>query len=136
MFEREIAEYARHPPDVVDQASLLWNIFHTVIASYRRNYPGWTFVRHEDLSRSPDREFRRIFSDIGLPYTNAVARYVSASSSGANPVEAGQGVAHQLYRDSSANAESWRSRLTPEEIRRVRIATEDVARAFYAETEW
>lgn len=136
MFEGLIVEYARHPPDIVDQASLLWNIFHTVIAAYRRSYPEWVFVRHEDLSRSPDSEFRRICSKISLPYTHAVAQYVAASSSSANPVEAGQGVAHLLYRDSSANVQSWRSRLTSEEIGRVRRATEEVARGFYDETEW
>ena len=38
--------------------------------------------------------------------------------------------------DSAANVRNWQHRLTADEVRRVRIGTEDVAHHFYADADW
>ncbi|MHC4505780.1 MAG: sulfotransferase, partial [Planctomycetota bacterium] len=68
-FEAELARRAERPGDILDQAALLWRMMHHVIADYRTRHPGWTFVRHEDLSREPVREFEGLFGKLGLGFT-------------------------------------------------------------------
>jgi hypothetical protein len=132
----DIEEFARRPPDVVDQAALLWNVIYTVVDRYRAEHPDWLFVRHEDLSLDPERGFRSMLTRLGLTYSSAVGRFVAETTSASNPVEAGEGVVHALRRDSAASVWTWRSRLTAAEIGRVRARTEQTAAAFYADADW
>jgi hypothetical protein len=135
-FRDEIERFARRPHAIVDQAVLLWRIFHSVVRYYQREHPQWNFVRHEDLSRRPVLEFTRLFRRLGLRMTPRTRRTIEAHSAARNPREADAGVVHQLRRNSSANVWSWKRRLTPGEIARVRRGTEDVAGYFYADDEW
>jgi hypothetical protein len=135
-YRDRIEDYAARPPGVVDQAILLWNVIHTVIAGYRRDRPDWTYLRHEDVSARPDTEFRALFERVGLPYTPRAIRLVAETTSGGNPAEARAGVIHQLRRDSAANVANWRTRLEPAEIERVRAGTAAAAAPFYGDTDW
>ena len=132
----DIEAFAADPPGVVDQAGLLWVIVHTVIDRYRREHPEWAFARHEDLSTDPFAGFRTLFEHLGLPYTAGVERYIADTTGTANAAEAPTGVTHELRRDSSANVHTWRNRLDPDEIERVRARTAAVAAAFYGDDEW
>jgi len=132
----DIEAFAADPPGVVDQAGLLWVIVHTVIDRYRREHPEWAFARHEDLSTDPFAGFRTLFEHLGLPYTAGVERYIADTTGTANAAEAPTGVTHELRRDSSANVHTWRNRLDPDEIERVRARTGAVAAAFYGDDEW
>lgn len=132
----DIAAMAGRPGDILDQAGLLWNVIHTVIASYRRDHPDWMFVRHEDLSADPVAGFRDLAGRIGVDFTREVETYVVETTGPGNPAEAGRGVVHELRRDSAASARTWHDRLTSEEIARVRARTEAVASAFYSDADW
>jgi Sulfotransferase family len=135
-FAADIRRLAATPHDIMDQAILLWRVFHHVIRRYRRTRPGWVFLRHEDLSLNPLEEFAKLFARLRLTVTPAVRRYIEEHSSEENPSEAPRGVAHQLKRDSKAAVWNWRSRLSPEEVARIRRETEDVARFFYTDADW
>jgi len=132
----DIEEFARRPPDVVDQAALLWDVVYTVVDRYRATYPDWIYVRHEDLSTSPAAGFESMCSRLGIEYSAGVARFVAETTSASNPAEAGEGVVHALHRHSAASVRTWHERLTVEEIARVRGRTERTAAAFYAESDW
>jgi sulfotransferase family protein len=132
----DIEAMARRPGDILDQAALLWNVIHTVVDSYRRDHPEWSFVRHEDLSAAPDAGFRDLFGRLGVELTPAVERYVAETTGSGNPAEAGRGVIHELRRDSGAAARTWHDRLTPDEVARIRSQTEAVAAAFYGDEDW
>jgi hypothetical protein len=132
----DIEEMARRPGDILDQAALLWNVIHTVVAAYRRDHPDWVFLRHEDLSAAPAAGFRDLCDRLGVEFTAAVERYVAETTGSGNPAEAGAGVIHELRRDSNAAARTWHDRLTPEEVDRVRWRTEAVASAFYGDEDW
>jgi len=132
----DIEEMARRPGDILDQATLLWNVIHTVVDAYRREHPDWTFVRHEDLSAAPAAGFRDLCSRLGVEFTAGVERYVAETTGSGNPAEAGAGVVHQLRRDSGAAARAWHERLTPDEVARIRSRTEAVASAFYTDGDW
>ena len=132
----DIEEFARRPPDIVDQAALLWNVIYTVIDRYRVEHPDWLFVRHEDLSADPAGGFRRLFGRLALVYSPTVARFVEETSSASNPAEADEGVVHTLRRDSAASVRTWHDRLTADEVARVRARTEETAALFYADSAW
>jgi hypothetical protein len=137
-FAQEIRDAARHPPDLVDEASLLWRVIHHAIARFRERHPDWIFVRHEDLSRDPLAGFRRLFEALGLAWSPAVERVVERYSGDANPRDttAPVGSEQTLRRASAQNVSNWKRRLNAAEIARIRANVADVAGAFYSEAEW
>ena len=133
-FRREIETLAHEAGDIVDQGILLWNVIYQVIAGYRERHPDWIYVRHEDLSRDPLPAFGELFESLGLDYTKAVQRVVAEHSGSNNPVEPHAG--SEIRRHSRANIQSWKQRLSAEEIRRIERGTAEVAAHFYGEEDW
>jgi hypothetical protein len=103
-----------------------------MILGYRRNHPEWLFVRHEDISRAPVGEFRRLYAELGLSFSvrvrKAIARFCTH--------EPAEGNTEPLKRDSGANIFGWKKRLTSEEIKRVRDGTRKIADEFYEDEDW
>jgi len=133
-FEPEVRELAERPQDLVTQAILLWRIFYRTVARFRSEHPEWIVVRHEDLSREPLAGFEALFGKLGLELDAATRRAIEGHSAGGNPTEATS--RHDVRLNSAANLESWRSRLTEEEVERIREGTRDVVRLFYRDDEW
>jgi hypothetical protein len=127
-FADDIRSFARDERDVVDQAALLWNVIHAMILGYQEAHPDWIYVRHEDLSRDPVEGFRYLFDRLDLELGEASREAIVAHSFGA--------ASTHLQRDSRANVDTWRTRLTPAEIERVKERVWDVSRRFYSEEEW
>ncbi len=126
-FAGEIMRLARVEADVVDQAALLWNVIHHVVLKYRAEHPDWVFVRHDDLSRDPMAGFRSLFERLGLEFT---------SESKATVMEHSRSGPGALQRDSHANVDSWRERLTAGEVSRLRSRVGEISAHFYSEEEW
>jgi hypothetical protein len=134
-FREEIELFAAEEQDILDQAALLWRLVHSAIADYRSRRPDWLFVRHEDLSRDPIGGFESLFDSLGIPYTDGVREAINRSSSSSNSVDRDQNRS-LLLRDSRANIDNWRRRLSPTEIAHVRTKVADVSPLFYGEDEW
>jgi hypothetical protein len=132
----DIEEFARRPPDVVDQAALLWTVIYTVVVRYRSEHPDWIFIRHEDLSTDPRAGFARLAEQLELGRSEAFDRFVAETTAASNPAEAGEGVVHALRRNSAASITTWHDRLSADEVARVRSRTESVAARFYGEADW
>lgn len=129
IYCNQIIEYAKQPPDIIDQAILLWNIIYDQVDEYRAlNKPGWHFVRHEDLSRCPPKSFRLLFDKLKLSFSQQTEEFLTQTT------RATAGV--PFSRNSVANIGTWRQRLTIEEIERVTIGTESVWRRYYKDTDW
>jgi hypothetical protein len=135
-FREEIAAFAREERDILDQAALLWRLAHHTVAEYRERHPEWLIIRHEDLSRDPIDGFRTIFQALNLSYTEEVQETILRSTSKSNPVDRDENGRLFLTRDSRANVDNWRRRLTPEEVERVRMRVADVSPLFYDDNEW
>lgn len=130
-YRSTLEEYAETKKGAVDQAILLWNMIHHMILGYRDNHPDWIFVRHEDLSRQPVQEFRKLYDRLGLDFTSAVqTRIERFSSDGSNPR------IHTIKRDSRSNIFEWKARLTAEEIAKVKEQTHAIAMRFYNDKDW
>jgi hypothetical protein len=135
-FHDAVEQCARRPPNIVDQAVLLWRILHTVILRYRSEHPKWQFVRHEDISARPLEEFGKLFKALGLGWSAHIARTIVQHTGSENPTEAAEGAVHQLKRNSRDNIWNWTQRLDRDEISRIRKGTEDVASRFYSDSDW
>jgi len=123
--------------DIIEEGSLLWCCIHTVINYYQHRYPNWIYKRHEDISTNPITEFRALYKMLGLEFTHRIEKKIIQMTSFTNPSEVlNNKQVHQLKRNSRANIKSWKKRLTPEEIQKVRSITEPVARYFYSDEDW
>lgn len=135
-FREEIDAFTRGEHDILDQAALLWRLIHSTIADYRVQHPEWLVVRHEDLSRNPIEGFGTLFEALDLPYTEDVKEAILRSTSPSNPVDREVSGRQFLTRDSRANVDNWRRRLTPAEIERIQARVADVGPLFYGDDEW
>lgn len=132
-FEDEIREFVDRRQSVVDQAILLWRLVHHVVLGYRDRHPEWIFARHRDLSLNPVEEFRRLFERLNLPYTayeeKKTLHYCTAA------VRREEYAWNDVVRSSAQNLNQWRSRLTDEELERVREKCFEIVRRFYTAEE-
>ncbi len=119
-----IRQYASHPPDLVDQGILIWNIGFSRIRYFSDRYrETWRFVRHEDLSKDPVNEFEKLFSYLNLEFSTKVKERIRKETDGSS--------VSRLSRDSVQNLDTWRSRLTVEEIERIKAGTLSLFSHFY-----
>lgn len=135
-FEGQIRAFAQHPPDLIDEAVLMWNVTHHVIGGFRDRHPDWSFVRHEDLSEEPLKGFRALYERLGLAWDPVAETAIVRSSTDDRRKEVPAHLHRTVRRDSRAARWTWRHRLTPEERDRVREGTAEVAAGFYGEEDW
>jgi hypothetical protein len=133
-FEDELRDFAARERGVLDQAILLWRMIYGTVRTFRERHPDWTFVRHEDLSREPVPAFESLFDTLGVEIDDGIRRAIAAYSGEGNPTELRE--KHDVRLDSAASIESWRRRLEPAEIERIRVGVADVASAFYPDEDW
>lgn len=119
------------PTNVVGQTALLWRLVHEAIRDYARKLPQVRVVLHEELSREPLAEYRRLYDSLGLTFGRRVERAIERTTRSSNPPETRPEQPDAIELDSRSNLDTWRSRLTEEEAELVRRETADAARAFY-----
>lgn len=119
--------------DPIVAAAWIWRSLNTVLLEQARHRPGWIIVRHEDLSNAPVEQFRNLYSQLDLPWSNRVERRVSRSTGAGNVVEADDGRVQQFRRDSKQLHALRIAMLEPEDRRRVFEITGQVAGERYDE---
>lgn len=132
--EMERAE--RESWDLVQRCALLWKVAHATALGFLERNPNWQLILHEKLSVTPHESFKQLMADWNLKFDDSVKNQIDKFSSAGNPKEAKQGVAHSLLRDSKANVENWKDRLTSEQIQKTRDIAGDVASKFYGPDDW
>jgi hypothetical protein len=135
-FEIEIGEYISNQRDIIDQNVLLWRIIYSKVRNYQDQYPGWVFLRLEDIARDPIKQFRRLCQTLGIDFTGDMQNEIVITSSSANPAEVPVEGWKSLMRNSKASITTWKQRLTPDEIARVRNQVEDISGHFYSDEDW
>jgi hypothetical protein len=121
---------------LVDRVALLWHVVYRIVAGYRERFAAFHIVRQEDLSREPLEGYRALYEALGLPLTREAENAITAASSAANPKETSVENPHETSLDSRANLTSWKSRLTDDEVDRIRTVTEETAALFYGDHGW
>jgi hypothetical protein len=135
-FADEIVRAANEPQPLLEQLILMWNAIYAYVHDMRERHPDWKFIRHEDLSLAPLREFRGLYSTLGLPWRKRVTDVIEDLSSPRNVREVDSSQVAQIRRDSAATARIWRERLDANQIERIRQGTERVASYFYTTEDW
>jgi Sulfotransferase family len=133
-FEAEIRAAAERPPDILDEAILLWNILYATVDRLRERRPDWSFARHEDLALDPVAGFRGLYAALGLRWDDGVERLVRETSAASNPTDAER--ADSIRRSSAAHAAAWRTQMTAADVDRIRAGTAAVAERFYSDADW
>lgn len=119
-----IRQYSIHQPDIIDQGILIWNIVYSRIRTYFENYKNtWYFVKHEDLSKNPLHEFSRLFRFLDIDCSEKLKSIIVKSTDGSS--------INRLSRESIQNLETWKTRLTPGEISRIKTGTHLLYSFFY-----
>jgi hypothetical protein len=126
-FAAEIERAAHTPPDLIDQAILTWNATYAFVDRARRTHPGWSVVGYEHLAAHPIDGFRDLYGALGLAYDEPIQRGIERHSARGNAPDAPDGDKGGITRDSRAALGTWRIRLTPDEVERVRVGTASVA---------
>lgn len=131
-YRSEIDEYSKIDNNIVDQAILLWNLIHHMILKYRDNNPDWIFIKHEEISRHPVEEFSNLYKRLGLIFSSDIQEEIKKFSF-ADP---SKGNRDSLKRNSKSNVWNWKTRLTDDEIRKIKENTREIANHFYTEEDW
>ena len=127
-YADQITLFEKSEQDIIDQGILLWNIAYYRVSQFKKAYPDWIYIKHEDLSMNPVDEYKQIYKKLGLNFSSKVERKIIESSTAK---EAGH-----LTRDSKENITTWKKRLTEEEIERIRKETKEISDIFYSEDYW
>lgn len=135
-FRSEMMIALDSPEDVIAQSSLLWRMIYLVVAQYRKRFPNFRIVRHEDLSQNPMDGYRSLYDELDLPFTPQVGNSILKSSSVENPKEVSQKAVHSVRIDSQASLANWKQRLSEAEIEKVRELTAGTANQYYSPEDW
>ena len=128
-YKNDILDYSKNQPDMIEQGILLWNIIYATVYRFKQQHEkDWFFVKHEDLSMDPVKEFKKMFNFLNLEFDKNIEREIIASSSANESTD--------LKRDSKENIFSWKKRLSEEEINRIKRKTGPVWSKFYSESDW
>ena len=132
---REQMETAKNE-DIIGQASLLWTLIYRSVQVTLGRHPDFIAVRHEDLSLDPVNVYRRLYDSLGLDFTKRVEKVILNSSSSENPEEPSSGNIYSVKLNSRTNVDTWKKRLSADEIQRIRERTEEVSQLFYPDVGW
>lgn len=138
-YEEQIRAFApkNEDYDVIEGGSLQWNILYHVARELGKTRPDWVVMRHEDLSREPVQEFRKMFERLRLPFSEQVEQEVKQRSAEENPIDdQSKRNWEDATRNSKALVHKWKARLSQEEVDRIRKLTEPVAQHFYSDADW
>jgi hypothetical protein len=135
-YAADIASFAERERDIIDQAVLLWNVMHHVIAGYQASHPDWTYVRHEDLSEAPIDGFRRLYATAGLRWTDAVEAAGRREQRQGWPRRGRRRRAEHDGPRQPCRSVDVAPAAHREEQARIREGTSEVAAAFYSDDDW
>ncbi len=129
-YSEEIKDFSKKDFSILDQAILLWKITHEVIYEFQQNYLNWIFVKHENVAADPLDQFKTLYTQLGIPFTNkteaAITQYTQKNSGHQE-----SNVVNQIRRNSQKILESWKEELKPSEIDYILKKTEYPGKSFY-----
>lgn len=114
-FRTEIETAAKRPPDLIDQACLLWKCLTRQTLALTASHEQRLLLRHEDLCAAPVDRFQEIFQRLGLPWTRATEQFL-----------------REPEKDPRQQLDTWKKRLDSGEMHRIRQATEPFAAPHYS----
>ena len=107
------------PNDIIGQGILMWKILYNYVLKLQNNNNNWIFVKHEDLSLDPIKEFKVIFNKLGLLFSNKTINKINILCSEDNKNYLLPDERDNNKRNSKELIYRWHEILTEEEIEAV-----------------
>ena len=106
-------ELPRLPSNASTLQRISWEVgvLSAVLGDLAGRHPHWTVVHHEDVCQDPPARFQRLCGTLRLQWTSEAQRWLETSN------ERGEGL--EVKRLATEEADRWRKRLRPEELREV-----------------
>ncbi|MDP9068771.1 MAG: sulfotransferase [Actinomycetota bacterium] len=117
--------------DLVKEGIVMWNAIYDFVRALEARRPEFLYVKYEELAAEPVAGFEKLYAGLGLTWDEDARARVADFSDSTNPKDVSTRDRRAIKRDSRAAAETWRQRLSPEEIERVERETAAVAAHFY-----
>lgn len=131
-FRDQMMDAAGFNWSAVAEATLLWQVTHSVIQQYEDARPGWLFVRHEDLSTYPVAEFRKLYELLDIPFDHHVQAVIGRYSGGRTNAQPKNPV-NDIQRNSRSLIDNWRQRLPESDQAYILKHTLPLAKRWYRE---
>jgi hypothetical protein len=90
-----------------------WGIRTRIVLDAQANHPKWKVIKFADLAADPVSQFRALYNELDLPWTDDVAEKIRASSTKA------EDGAFSTSRESKSRIDAWRTELSDLQFRQV-----------------
>lgn len=124
-----LAAHLRNISDPLEATAASWAIRHHINLRLKPSRPPWHVVRYEDLAADPAAQFRGLFERFGLTFDETVAARIEENTTSAAPGP------FTTSRVSASRIDSWRRKLDPGQVDRVRHVVEPFGLPVYAQEE-
>jgi hypothetical protein len=116
--------------NLVEEVGYLWVLLHRAVKDFKKRYPGWYVVTHEDLCQQPIRIFKEMFRYLGLTFHNSIETKLANLTNGQR-VDAQNNMTHDFNRNAKLLSRYWENKLATDEIKELRIICEKEMLNFY-----
>jgi len=113
---------------IIDQGILLWNMFMVFIS--KKDNDKLVVINHEEFSRNPLIEFKKLYSRLGLDFDYNIERVISETTMVSSIPENEK--SNDLVRNSRRNLNSFKRRLSNEEILSIYKGTQKYYPKYYS----
>lgn len=128
-YEAEISEYAKSEKTLFENAILLWKCLYQIVLFYQERYAHeWYFVKNEDLSVNPIKEFQNIFKYLNLDFSPSIEQEILKTTNAK--------ITDEINRNSLENVKKWKNILSLSEIDQIKNETYPIWNRFYSEKDW
>ena len=134
-FEDELKILRDSKTDIIDQTALMWKVMYFVVLKYKKEYPDWIYLKHEDISRDPQVQFDVLFRKLGLNFTNELHERILEYSNESNPSHS-RGAEKLIKLNSKKTVSNWKNVLSAQEINRIKEIVKEVSKFFYSDKDW
>lgn len=118
-------------PNRMLESMVHWRLLHRVLLKQAEQHGDWTIITHEELSARPLDVFRRLYSELDLPWSQTVASKVKKLTRNEGKANASEGRVQDFERDSSSIFETRRDSVPRNVRKEIYEITADVALQIY-----
>jgi hypothetical protein len=113
--------------DPIAQMAAWYGIVYKVLSEQLARRPEWTLVRHETFCEDPLAQFRRLYQELGIRYSNRVDEHLRLTS------QESDGNLYSFYRKTADEPDKWKRELTTQQIDSIAAVVARFRLPFYRE---
>jgi len=136
-YRKKIEIFTKSKKDKIDQAILLWRIIYYFTNQYRKKYPNWIFLKHENLSKNPVGEFEKLYKRLSITYNQKIMNKIIEYTNCSNKIYISiNSKRNTVKRNSERQIGIFHERLSKEEILYIKKKSKDIWPYFYTNEDW